>query len=45
MGHRAGVDGAENSAPLEFDPRTVQTVNSRYNDCAIQGAYEFLNRL
>jgi hypothetical protein len=28
--------GAENLAPTEFDPRTVQAVASRYNDYAAQ---------
>ena len=28
--------GAANLAPSEFDPRTVQTVASRYTDYAIQ---------
>jgi len=27
--------GAENFAPLGFDPRTVQPVASRYTDCAV----------
>ena len=28
--------GAENLAPLRFDPRTFQPVASRYTDCAIR---------
>jgi len=27
--------GAENLAPTEFDPRTIQPITSRYTDCAI----------
>ena len=29
---REGLDGAENLAPLRFDPRTVQPTNSHYID-------------
>ena len=36
MGPRAGLDGCgKTRPPLEFDPRTVQPVPSRYTDCAI----------
>ena len=36
MGPRAGLDGCRKSRPPQgFDPRTVQSVASRYTDLAI----------
>jgi hypothetical protein len=35
--------GAENLAPPEFDPQTVQPVASRYTDCAIPAPFFFFS--
>ena len=35
VGLRVALDGRGKSLPIRFDPRTVQPVASRYNDCAI----------
>jgi hypothetical protein len=36
VGHRAGLDGCENSPPPPgFDPQTVQPMASPYTDCAL----------
>jgi hypothetical protein len=35
VGPRASMEGTENLAPPEFDPRAVQPVASRYTDDAI----------
>jgi hypothetical protein len=38
MGPRAGLDGyGKSRPPSEFDPRTVQSVASRYTDYTIPG--------
>jgi hypothetical protein len=43
VGPRAGLDGCEKSRPPPgFDPRTVQSVVSRYTDCAIPAHREGL---
>jgi len=36
VGPRPVWTGVENLAPTGFDPRTVQSVASRYTDCAIR---------
>jgi hypothetical protein len=42
VGPRAGLDGCEKPHPPPgFDPRTVQSVESRYTDCAIPAHYYY----
>ena len=42
VGLRVGLDGCGKSRPpLGFDPRTVQPVASRYNDCAVRAHYGY----
>jgi hypothetical protein len=42
VGLGASLDGCGKSRPPpEFDPRTVQPVASRYNDCAIPGRHSY----
>ena len=41
MGTRADLDVRKISAPPGFDPLTVQSVESRYTDCAIPAHYYY----
>ena len=44
MGPTAGLDGCGKSRPPPgFDPRTVQSVASRYTDWAIPAAHDIFN--